>query len=66
MKYEIATQGDRLDHIVYQYYGTLEVLTDVMMSNPSLLNKPILDEGDRVMLPEIKIAPQSETGVSLW
>lgn len=66
MKYAIATQGDRLDQIVYQYYKTLDVLGEVMMSNPDLLNKPILDEGDRVALPDITIEAQSETGVSLW
>ncbi|MFA6608906.1 MAG: tail protein X [Candidatus Paceibacterota bacterium] len=66
MKYAIATQGDRLDQIVYQYYKTLDVLGEVMMSNPDLLNKPILDKGDRVALPDITIEAQSETGVSLW
>lgn len=66
MKYAIATQGDRLDQIVYQYYKTLDVLGEVMMSNPDLLNKPILDEGDRVALLDITIEAQSETGVSLW
>lgn len=66
MKYAIATQGDRLDQIVYQYYKTLDVLGEVMMSNPDLLNKPILNEGDRVALPDIAIEAQYETGVSLW
>lgn len=66
MKYTIATQGDRLDQIVYQHYKTLEVLNEVMMSNPDLLNNPILNAGDLVMLPEIAIEAQPETGVSLW
>lgn len=66
MKYAIATQGDRLDQIVYQYYKTLDVLGEVMMSNPDLLNKALLDEGDRVALPDIAIEAQTETGVSLW
>lgn len=66
MKYAIATQGDRIDQIVYQYYKTLDVMVEVMMSNPGLLNKPILDEGDRVALPDIVIEAQAETGVNLW
>lgn len=66
MKYAIATQGDRLDQIIFAHYGTLDVMNEAMMANPHLLAKPILDEGDRVALPDIAIEAQSETGVSLW
>ena len=66
MKYTIATQGDRLDQIIYAHYGTLSVMNEVMMSNSHLMSKPILADGDKVYLPDIVKADQPETGVSLW
>lgn len=67
MKHTIATQGDRLDQIIYQHYGTLDVMNEVMMQNTHLMSKPILQSGDKVYLPDIDVAAQSETvGVSLW
>lgn len=66
MKHTVATQGDRLDQIIYAHYGTLEVMNEVMMSNVHLMSKAILDNGDKVYLPDIKIPDKSETGVSLW
>lgn len=66
MKHTVATQGDRLDVIIYQYYGTLDVMNEVMMNNPHLMSTPILSTGDKVYLPEIIEPEQSETGVSLW
>lgn len=66
MKHTIATQNDRLDQIIYAYYGTLDVMNEVMMSNAHLMGKAILDNGDKVYLPDIIIPDQSETGVSLW
>lgn len=66
MKRTVATQGDRLDQIIYTYYGTLDVMNEVMMSNVNLLSKTILDAGDVVYLPDISAPEQPETGVSLW
>lgn len=66
MNSTIATQGDRLDQIIYAYYGTLDVMNKVMMSNVHLMPKPILDTGDKVYLPDISVPEQSESGVSLW
>lgn len=66
MKHTIATTGDRLDQIIYEYYGTLDVMNEVMMSNVHLLGKVILDNGDKVYLPDIVKTNQLETGVSLW
>lgn len=67
MKYTVATQGDRLDQIIYHHYGTLDVMNEVMMHNPNLMSTPILQNGDKVYLPDIDVTAQAETvGVSLW
>lgn len=66
MKHTVATQGDRLDQIIYAHYGTLDVMNEVMMSNAHLMSKAILDNGDKVYLPDIKIPDKLETGISLW
>ena len=67
MKHVVATQNDRLDAIVYIYYGTLEPLNVVMLANAHLMSKALLDDGDKVYLPEYKATNASESdGVSLW
>lgn len=67
MTQAVANQGDRLDQIIYAYYGTLDVMNEVMSANVHLLRKAILDTGDKVYLPDIDVTVQSEdTGVSLW
>lgn len=66
MKYTVATKGDRLDQIIYQYYRSLDVMNEVMINNPHLMSTPILQSGDKVYLPDIAEPEQSETGVSLW
>ncbi len=67
MNHTLATQGDRLDQIIYAHYGTLDVMNEVMMANVHLLHKAILDNGDKVYLPDIDVTPQSKTaGVNLW
>jgi phage tail protein X len=55
----------RLDTIVYEYYGSLDNLEDVMVENKQYLNKSILDTGDMVELPIYAIKKEKE-GVALW
>ena len=55
----------RLDTIVYETYGTLDVFKDVLKANKHLKNKLILDIGDVVILPNIKIVKEVKE-VSLW
>jgi phage tail protein X len=57
-----AYEGERLDEIVYGYYGTLEVFEEVLAYNARL--PVILQDGDIVKLPEIKIEPVKEA--ELW
>jgi hypothetical protein len=55
----------RLDTIVYEYYGSLDNLEDVMVENKQYLNKPILDTGDMVKLP-IYASFKENDGEALW
>jgi len=66
MRHTIATQGDRLDQIIMAFYKTLSVMNEVMIINIHLMNKPVLDRGDVVYLPDIVAPAPTETGVSLW
>lgn len=66
MRHTVATQGDRLDQIIYTVYKTLSVMNEVMINNSHLMNKPILDDSDIVYLPDIMISAQHTQGVSLW
>ena len=55
----------RLDTIVYEYYGSLDNLEDVMVENKQYLNKSILDTGDMVELP-IYAVKKENNGEALW
>lgn len=62
-----AKQGERLDTIVYSYYGTVDVLHTVMLYNVDLLGKELLDDGDVVTLPVIDTeSSEIEKGKTLW
>jgi len=67
MREYIATQGERLDQIIYLEYKTLDknVVNEVLKANPHLLTKLVLDAFDKVYLPEIEIEPSSEDK-ALW
>ena len=67
MREYIATQGERLDQIIYREYKTLDknVVNEVLKANPHLLTKLILDAFDKVYLPEIEIKPSLEDK-ALW
>lgn len=60
----IAKESDRLDQIVYNHYGTLEVFEQVLKFNPNL--EPSLKAGDVIFLPEIKIENVAKKDNSLW
>lgn len=67
MKEYIATQGERLDQIIYREYKSLDknVVNEVLKANPHLLTKLVLDAFDVVYLPEIEIKPSIEDK-ALW
>jgi phage tail protein X len=61
----IVQEPIRLDSIVYEHYGNLDVLVEVLEANSQYLTKYILDVGDKVILPNINIIKEDE-GVALW
>ena len=63
----IATQGERLDQIIYREYKSLDknIVNEVLKANPHLLTKFVLDAFDVVYLPEIEIKPSTEDK-ALW
>ena len=61
-----VTQPKRLDEIVFQYYGTLQHLTSVIEDNQHLINKVVLDVGDKVNLGEFEVAPPISKTKTLW
>lgn len=61
-----VTQPKRLDEIVFQYYGTLQHLTSVIEDNQHLINKVVLDVGDKVNLGEFEVVPSISKTKTLW
>lgn len=57
-----AKDGDRLDSIVYEHYGTLDCFSEVLAFNTKL--NEILKAGDVVLLPQVKI--KEKRLKSLW
>lgn len=64
-KIVIAQKGDRLEQIAYKEYKTLKVINKVIEANSHLISKVILDDGDIVNLPPIKLVKVKEVK-SLW
>ena len=58
-------QPKRLDTIVFNHYGTLDVLELVLEQNKQYLNKYILDTGDIVILPTYTVSKE-KAGNALW
>jgi len=61
----IATDGDRLDAIVFRHYETLEPFSIVLLANPLLHTKEVLESGDVVLLPDWQ-PPRTEEVQALW
>lgn len=55
----------RLDTVVFEHYGNLDNLEDVMIKNKQYLGKYILETGDKIVLPMYEEVKENE-GVSLW
>lgn len=67
MKQIIAQNGDRLDQIVYQEYGTLKVMDKVLEENTHLKYKVLLEDGDVVNIPVVYIPKETIKKVqALW
>lgn len=66
MRYYTAKKGDRIDNIVYEVYGNLDVLAEVLFANKHLNLRAVLDNGDKVYLPVIENVVAELKGISLW
>ena len=60
-----AKKNDRLDSIVFEYYGSLENFGKVLEANVHLQNKVILNDGDIVYLPFFEKVAKKEVK-ALW
>ena len=49
-----AIEGERLDQIVFNFYGSIKLFEVVLENNPHLKDKPILSADDEVTLEEIE------------
>jgi phage tail protein X len=65
MMKKIANDGDRLDTIVFRHYETLEPFSIVLLANPHLHKKTVLQSGDVVYLPDWQ-PPKQKEAKSLW
>jgi len=66
MNYRLAKNGERLDTIVFEEYGTLSVLPQVLEVNPQITLKLILEDRDVVYFPTIASTDVTNQGISLW
>lgn len=57
--------GDVLDWIVWQHYGTTAVLEEVLKENPSATDEK-LKAGVEIKLPYIDTTQKTNTEVRLW
>jgi len=67
MYYQVYFDGEMLDNICYQQYGSSAGYVEmVLAANPGLAELPeILPQGTEIYLPEIKKTPVKKT-VNLW
>lgn len=57
----IAKDNERLDSVVYRFYGSLEYFSMVLEANPKL--NPLLKRGDVVILPAIEKKRKQRGGI---
>lgn len=58
-------EGDVLDWVVWQHYGTISVLEKVMKANPNITDEQ-LAAGIEIKLPYIEAAQKIDNEVRLW
>ncbi len=61
----ITREGDVLDWIVWQHYGTISVLEKVMQANPNITDEK-LSAGIEIKLPYIEAVQKNNNEVRLW
>jgi len=66
MQTHVAAEGERLDQIHYAYYQTLEGFDQLLAANRHLLRKPVLENGDLVYLPILRLPDEVSESKGLW
>jgi len=66
MKAKVTQENQTLDKIVYEHYGNLDHLDDVVQENQHLMHKVILDLGDEVILNEYENKSAISNVATLW
>jgi phage tail protein X len=66
-----TVEGDRIDQIVYQHYGSLDMLDQVLTANLHLTKKTMsLEAGITIVLPDAVTVQEDKTsyevGTDLW
>lgn len=61
----VARDGDRIDQIVFEHYGTLDVMTQVFDANPGIAALLDIPMGTELVLPDIDSA-EIEQSTKLW
>jgi phage tail protein X len=62
----LAKDGERLDQIIYKYYGSLVFFDKIIDQNTHLMDKLVLDSGDVVFLPQINFNQKETKVAALW
>ena len=64
----ICRDGDTLDWICWKYYGRQSAAVEAVLEvNPGLADRgPIYSAGQKILLPELPVATDTETTVRLW
>ena len=61
----ITKEGDVLDWIVWQHYGTISVLEKVIEANPNVTDEK-LEAGIEIKLPYFETVQKNEGQIKLW
>lgn len=61
----ITKEGDVLDWIVWQHYGSISALEQVIEANPNITNEK-LSAGIEIKLPYIETVQTTNNEVKLW
>ncbi len=62
-----ANQNDTLDLVVYRYLGDQQGLVEQCLElNPKLANQVLLQAGQKVILPTVKVKQPTKQTIQLW
>ena len=61
----ITKEGDVLDWIVWQHYGTISILEKVIEANPNVTDEK-LSAGIEIKLPYFETVKKNEGQIKLW